>query len=225
MSVSLEDVLNELNSLSSNEKVAASADTLTEKVAEAETALDSALNTLNNLSTDDNQTTNDLHKMAENLATAEEEALAKEAALYGAAMAEGFLLKIAEFEQAFGDENDVDNPPVDKIAEAAIQGYNDALQSIQAQDLMKTAAIQQQLAERAAMEEELMKQAALEEELIKQAALEEQLAQEAYAHGVDPETYVAMLKEAALQEQASAEEQAMIEAIASGYNDINSILQ
>ena len=152
----LADVLNSLSDTPATEKVAA------DNSNDLSAALDAALAEQSELtkvaSHEPSTPTQDLTKIAEQLANAEQEALLKEAELYGAAVCDGFISRMGDYEgqgvkvASFGAEGGFDkfaseNPELvkqamelgyretkdnlEKIASAAVeQGYAETMEHI-----------------------------------------------------------------------------------------------
>ena len=99
----------------------------------------------------------DLMKVAGSLAQAESDALIKEAHVYGAAVADGFMSRMSGFEK----NASLHTPNDAMIKQAYAQGYSD------------TSAMLQYNAHNLAVDNNLVKQAAYEGEMIKQAAFEQ----------------------------------------------------
>jgi hypothetical protein len=129
--LSLNEILNDLNeatqsktaeatsTVTETKKVAAESDLL-EALQRAETSVQSTK------TASTSSPVSDLEKMASNLASADHEALVKEAEFYGAAVADGFMARINQYEQATDSMDKVasnDGVAVEKIAEEAVRGY------------------------------------------------------------------------------------------------------
>jgi hypothetical protein len=83
----------------------------------------------------------ELTKVASDLAAADQEALVKEAQFYGAAICDGFMSRLGQFETAAGSlpggEKVASAQDVEKIAEEAVRGY------VETQNFIKQAAEQE----------------------------------------------------------------------------------
>ena len=132
MQTSLQDILQDLNTVTSGaEKTAEQKDT-SSKVAEAEkelvAALERAETEMSTSKVAEAQTTpkSDLEKIASDLVAAENEAIQKEANFYGAAVADGFMARINTYNDAavnLQKTAEFSDTDVEKIASEAIRGY------------------------------------------------------------------------------------------------------
>ena len=127
--LSLDSVLAELNKTASAEAPKAEKAT-TKKVAQAKTELLDALKRVE-ASTANEKTAAvapapaaELQKIAADLAAADQEAIIKEAHVYGAAVADGFIARLGQYDAAAGSvEKTAAAVDVEKIAEEAVRGY------------------------------------------------------------------------------------------------------
>ena len=140
MAKSLDSIIAQLNGMTEPEKTAGvktPAETKSTKVASAEAAL---LVTLKNVeaatsaqktASADASPAGELAKMAAEVAAADQQALVKEAHIYGTAVADGFMSRLKQYESAAmtlpaGEKTaGIDDGAIEKIAEAAVQGYID----------------------------------------------------------------------------------------------------
>lgn len=130
-------VLQSIRNAESNEKTAAAApEVKTEKVAaQAADPLQSAINTA--LAAAPGEKTAaaatpvaDVEKLAAQLENTENEALIKEAHLYGQALADGFVARLTQYDASLSKTASADNTQ-DKLAAVAYdQGFEDATQTI-----------------------------------------------------------------------------------------------
>ncbi len=148
--LSLDAVLNELHKTAQAEAPAkpvekAATKTESTKVAAAKTELVDALKRAEAAATTKTAAAAapaapaaDLQKIAADLAAADQEAIVKEANLYGAAVADGFMARLGQYEQAAGNEKVAAAPAdVEKIAAEAVRGY------VETQQQLKVAAAQE----------------------------------------------------------------------------------
>ena len=108
----------------------------------------------------------DLLKMASKIADAEDAAIVKEAELYGAAIADGFLARMGHAEGQIKEASYQDS-----VKLAYDQGYADTMQMLQGQQQQM-----QKVAHEEAVQGEMLKQAAFEQgynDMLKEAAFEE----------------------------------------------------
>lgn len=147
---SLDQILADLNAAAPKSTKVASAPAAVEtgKVAEAKAELLSALKRVEATKTASEKKAStpvsDLEKIATEIASADHDALVKEASFYGAAIADGFMARLGQFEKAAEalPEAPVATPvaatvDVEKIATEAVRGY------IETQNAMKVAAEQE----------------------------------------------------------------------------------
>ena len=105
----------------------------------------------------------DLVKMASRIASAESDSIVKEANLYGAAVADGFMARMGNFEKTASEDN---------VKLAFNQGYSDTMNFLSSQQQIQ----HQQVKTASYQEAGMVKQAAFEEgynDVIKEAAFEE----------------------------------------------------
>jgi hypothetical protein len=169
----LSDILNSLSEDSaSGEFSKTAADNSTDALS---SAIDRALNSgLTKVASTDASPSGDLFKMASRIADAESDSLVKEANLYGAAVADGFMSRMGTYEKTAAV---ADNSTL--VKQAFDQGYSDTMNLIHSQGSGFTKQAEADLVKQAAFEEgynDVIKEAAFEEgynDVIKEAAFEE----------------------------------------------------
>ena len=149
MAMTLDEVLKALNTPGADtpgtEKVATDVKAHdSEKVSSAKEGLAEAIRKVEEgpsaekvASTEKNTPASEVTKMASGLAAAEEEALSKEAGLYGSAMADGFMSRMSQYDEEISSGfsktasiADIPAPVVEKIAEEAVRGYVETTTSL-----------------------------------------------------------------------------------------------
>lgn len=124
-----------------SDKTAGARNELTEALKRAEAAVAAGTGT-NKVASEANPV-NDLTKIASDLASADHEALVKEAEFYGAAVADGFMARIGQYEEAAaqlsGASEKTASIDVEKIAAEAVRGYIDAKTELEKQAAAQTA--------------------------------------------------------------------------------------
>lgn len=111
----LSEILNSLSGTSGTEKTASANNSLSD-------AIDAALNTNTEKTASHNQSTpaEDLVKIAQDISNAEQDALLKEAHLYGRAVADGFAARMSQYE--------VSNSPLTKTSSINEQAVKEAME-------------------------------------------------------------------------------------------------
>jgi hypothetical protein len=130
-------VLQSIRDAETSEKTASTAavaaEVKTEKVASAplQTAINDALAAAKTDKTASATPVTDVEKLAAQLETSENEALLKEAQLYGQALADGFVARLTQYDASLAKTASAQPATEDKLAAAAYdQGFEDATQTI-----------------------------------------------------------------------------------------------
>jgi hypothetical protein len=129
--LSLNEILNDLNEATQPKTAEAVSTERESNKTAAETDLLAALQRAeqsagSKVASEKQSPVSDLEKMASDLANADHDALVKEAEFYGAAVADGFMARIHQYEQSTESMDKVasdDSVAVEKIAEEAVRGY------------------------------------------------------------------------------------------------------
>ena len=138
----LAKILDSLSEDSAVEKTASDSSAenkLTEALNDAVAAVETGSEKVASVQTDDATPSDDLTKIASRLATAEQEALVKEAEIYGAALCDGFMSRMSQYEGQPGSEKVASADSFEKFAsenpdlvkQAADLGYRETRQQLE----------------------------------------------------------------------------------------------